>query len=653
MRGEIAFLLLLFCGKLLFCQESKSIEFPKDILEAIVEYAESENSEGANYEGMLEELTQLYTKLLTSPMNINRASREDLESLFILNDFQIESILDYRNEYGTILSLNELYQIVGIDTGKAAILREITCVEEQDNVIKINPKLLLKNGNIQLLLRTKLILEKQRGYFPVTKEEFTQNPDCRYLGSRGLFYSQLKYEYQDRIKATVTTEKDGGEKGAADYKSANLLIGKVGPLESLIIGDFSARFGQGLVLWNSFSINSSVEPAKIRKSGVGIVPYNSTDENLSLRGVAANFKMRRIGFSVMLSQRKYDARIYNGAYTSLLQTGLHNTTTTLNRKGSLKGSLCGMNFSFKGDNYKISNTTIMYGYNHPYGGRDSLRLINDQYFSGLHINSGTDFYWILDNFRIFGEFALDHTTSFAGLAGVIFSPGNKLEGSILIRNYSDSYYAPYAGARSRSGNPNNERGVTASISCSSGKYWKISSFVELLNDYHSFTFNLKYIPEKGMQAYLRLIQSQKRSSFRLNLTYSPFGRIIFANRVDLTSEFSQRPFFGVHAYHEATYESITKKLGVSVRLAAFSTPRWDLRIYSYERDLLYNFSTPVYYGKGVRWYINIHYTPFRSIDFWFKIASTCYLDREVTGQGLDLIEGPMKSEAKFQLRWRF
>jgi hypothetical protein len=296
MRGLIAFLLLLFCGRVLFCQESKSIDIPKEIIEAIVEYAESGNSEGTDYESMLDELTQLYTSLLISPMNINRAGREELESLFILSDFQIESIIDYRNEYGNFLSLNELYQIIGIDKRKATILRVITCVGEQDKTQKITPKSLMKNGRAQLLLKSKLILEEQKGYLPITKEEFAQNPDCRYLGSRGLFYSQLKYEYLNRIKATVTTEKDSGEKGVTDYKSVNLLIGKTGPMESLIIGDFSARFGQGLVLWNSFSINSSVEPTKIRKSGVGIVPYNSTDENLSLRGIAANFKMRRVAF---------------------------------------------------------------------------------------------------------------------------------------------------------------------------------------------------------------------------------------------------------------------------------------------------------------------------------------------------------------------
>jgi hypothetical protein len=273
--------------------------------------------------------------------------------------------------------------------------------------------------------------------------------------------------------------------------------------------------------------------------------------------------------------------------------------------------------------------------------------------SGLHFNSGTDFYWVIDNFRIFGELAVDHTASLAGLAGIIYSPSNKFEGALLFRNYSDSYYAPFSGARSRSGNPNNEKGVTASMVYSIGKYWKVSSFIELLKGYHNITFNFNYLSQKGTQANLRVIQSLSRSSIRMNLNYQVFKEITFSNRIDLTSEFNQKPFFGVHAYHEAIYESNTKKVGVSVRLAAFSTPRWDLRVYSYERDLLYNFSTPVYYGKGLRWYINIHYAPFRSIDFWFKIASTYYLDREVIGQGVDLIEGPMKSEAKLQLRWRF
>lgn len=652
MRRLIVMFLLLSGGRLLFCQEIKNKEIPEEIFRTIMEYAENAAEDGSDPQSMVEELTDLFGSLLVSPLNINKASREDFEKLLILSDFQIESILDYRTEYGALFSMNELYQIPGLDSKLVTLLTFFFIVSQGDSSPEFNLKSLIAGGKTQLLLRGKGVIEKQQGYSPVTKEDFEKNPDCRYLGSPGLVYTQLKYEYADRLQVAVTIEKDSGEKGV-DYKSLNITVNNTGPVERVVIGDFTAHFGQGLVVWNSFSISSNMEPNSFRKPQGGIAPYNSTDENLSFRGIAATINIKKLKVTIMGSHRAYDARLEDGVYTSLIKTGLHNTTTTLERKGSLIGSVLGANLTFSGNKIRISGSSLLYKHNLAYGGRDSLKLEKDRILNGYGGNFGADFYWVLNKVRIFGEAAADHTGSMAGIVGFLYSPYYKLMTAILFRSYSKDYYAPFAGAVSKSGNTNDELGVKCSVTYLAGKYWRLSSSVEILKTYHYLSFTGNFSKETGFGCYFKLLQSQKRASLRYNISYPVTNLIQFVNRLDVNTFGEGKTWLGVHLFHEAIYKSKSKKMDTSFRIAVFSAPIWDVRIYSYERDILYGFSLPVYYGKGIRWYFNLHFSPLKSVDVWFKISQTHYLDRDIIGEGLDLITGPSKSEAKLQLRWRF
>lgn len=644
MRRLIAILLLLTGGRLLYCQQTKEMDISEELTEMILEYAERDDSGGDDKEELVEELMEHFRTLLLSPLNINKATWDDLESLVLLSDFQIEALLDYRKEYGNLLSINELFLIPGLDQRLLKILTQFICVAPSDGHSAITPVSIIKEGKSQLLLRGKRVLEKQRGFDPVTREEFEKKPDCRYIGPPGSLYAQYKYQLSDRIRAGVTLEKDPGERGA-DYGSFNVSLSRMGVLERLVIGDYVARFGQGLILWNSFFMKSVTDPKSLRRSETGITPYNSTDENLSFRGMAATMERRGLRMTLFGSHRTYDARVADSGYTSLLKTGLHNTTTTLKRKGSLKGSLLGTNITCSGSNFKISGNGIVYRYNLPYGGRDIARHSAELMSGGYGVNAGADFYLIMGRLRFFGEAAIDRSLSSAGLAGLLFSAGSKLEMSMQIREHSEKYYSPFA-------NPG--RGIRASASYLHGKYRKSAFGLEVRRGYHNLSLISNFDKGKqGVNYYFKLSQVQNRTSLRYSINYPVIHSLRFTNRADFSFAKKSKSYIGTHIFHEAVYKSDSRKIDASLRIAAFCAPVWDVRIYAYERDVLYGFSTPVFYGKGIRWYFNIHYSPFGSLDLWFKISQTRYLDRDIIGEGPDMIEGPSKSEAKLQIRWRF
>jgi len=94
-------------------------------------------------------------------------------------------------------------------------------------------------------------------------------------------------------------------------------------------------------------------------------------------------------------------------------------------------------------------------------------------------------------------------------------------------------------------------------------------------------------------------------------------------------------------------------LSANFRLAWFSTPSYDTRIYAYEDDVLYASGSGLYNGNGFRIYLNLKYRMTRQLYLWSKIALYYYPGQLTIGTGLDELSGNKKSEIKLQLRYQF
>ena len=85
----------------------------------------------------------------------------------------------------------------------------------------------------------------------------------------------------------------------------------------------------------------------------------------------------------------------------------------------------------------------------------------------------------------------------------------------------------------------------------------------------------------------------------------------------------------------------------------FGTDGYDSRQYVYERDVLYAFSFPAYFDRGVRHYLLVQYNLNRHVDVWVRWARTDLTNQDTIGSDLDQISAPHKTEVKVQARWRF
>ena len=164
----------------------------------------SMDEEEKNWEDELEELSNR----LQEPVNINVATKRDLEQFPFLTDIQIENILAYVYIYGQMQTIYELQLVKDMDKRTIDLLSPFVCtmpVPEKNTFPRL--KTLLKYGKQEVLTRLDVPFYTRKGY------------QKNYLGPS--MYHSLKYGYRygDYLQMGITAEKDAGEPFGALHSS--------------------------------------------------------------------------------------------------------------------------------------------------------------------------------------------------------------------------------------------------------------------------------------------------------------------------------------------------------------------------------------------------------------------------------------------------
>lgn len=441
----------------------QAAELLEELLEALCETGREEEAAAV----------QAYAaQLLREPLNLNRASRAELERLMLLSDYQIGSLLEYRREHGDVLSGAELSLLNGFSAETVRRLRPF---------IRFGPGGPGAGGEKKrnpfrsvLLFKIRRSLHKDAMFAPITQQELNLRPESRYIGTP--YYTQLRYScsFRERFRAGILLENDIGEPflgpsriPLGDFASFHLAaeslpLGrrKKAVLERVVAGDFSARFGQGLTLWNAFSFSLPDDPGGLYKKGSAVAPYTSADENRFLRGIAASFRSGGFSVSVALSRSGRDAAVSGDVYTALVSDGLHNTFGSMARRKTLRETLAGFTAGYRFNRFRAGVSAVVYGYD-----KRNARAVREynrhQQYDGYWGNFSADFFGTLGRVHVFGELAADKGGHGAALLGVLFPAGNSGEAGFLVRSYSKAYIAPHAGAHHTGSGCYNQSGVSA------------------------------------------------------------------------------------------------------------------------------------------------------------------------------------------------
>lgn len=638
-----------------------------------------------------EQLADYSDKLLflsRHPLNLNTATTQQLKQLFFLSPLNINNLLIHIEQKGKLIDVLELQSIPDFDSATIAKLLPFITLKLDPAYRHVSPALMLQKGNNELLGRYAQTLEKQKGY--------TNLPGSRYLGTPQKLLLKYRYTFGDLLSAAILLKKDAGEaffsgsnKSGFDFISGSLALKKTGRINKLIIGDYSLQFGQGLTLWSGFSFGKGADVAGVAKKDIGLSPYTSGSEYSFFRGIATNVKLfKNIALTSYISLRHLDSGLsadtLNQLSVSGINTsGLHRTASEIGNQGTLRQLFYGSALQYDNSKLNLGIVVARSLYSHPFV--TGNKLYNFYNFSGTNLtNIGIQYSYTIRNIYLFGETAKSLPGGFATLNGIMTSLAARVSAVVLYHNYAKNHINFYSQGLAEGSDTKNEKGIYAGINISPARHWTISSYL------HTFQFpwlkyridasatgdelmgQLTYQPSKAFNALLRFktkaspqntnqvlpfnsIEQVKNENYRLELNWKLSKKISCQSRAEM-SRYRKTPgatTSGYLIYQDIDYSSASAPISGNIRLAGFATPDYNSRIYAYEDDLLYASGSGLYYGKGMRTYLNVKYRITRQLQFWLKYSLSIYAGQEKTGTALDEIDGNKKSELKAQLRYQF
>ena len=168
----------------------------------------------------------------------------------------------------------------------------------------------------------------------------------------------------------------------------------------------------------------------------------------------------------------------------------------------------------------------------------------------------------------------------------------------------------------------------------------------------SLVFSFRYLKEDVKSALLSnwichpLSQSQYR--FRAEARMDVAGTVKLKSRIEYTFMDNEKPGFLILQDIEIPS---TLKARWWLRLCFFDAVSYTNGIYAYENDVLYDFTSFLHYGKGLRGVIMMNAKLSGWLEMWLRIASVYYANKKA-GSGWDELEGNRQVEAEVQARIR-
>ncbi len=662
-------------------------------------------------EADLTQLTENLKKYQKDPLNLNRAGREELEELGLLNEIQVSNLLKHIEKNGKLISIYELQSIDGFDHETIRNILPFVEVKEDLQAYGYSFRDVFKNGKHEIIFRGSRVLEHQTGYSSIDSMSLCSSPNSRYVGDPNKIYARYRFTYSNKISFGITAEKDPGElmfenslknnypcyaqlldgkmKNGFDFYSAHFFIRNLGKIRALALGDFQAGFGQGLIAWTGLAYGKSYDGISIRRNANGLKPHTGTDENLFLRGAGITLGFGPLEFTTFGSYKKIDANITvfdtlagNDAteFSSLQTSGYHTTVSELQDRKQLGEMITGGNITFRKRRFKAGLTGVYTQFDAEL--TKSIALYNQFDFQGTSsANFSADYSWVVKNANLFGEVAMSDNGGLATVNGLMVAADPRFSFSLLHRYYDRSFQGLHANGFGEGSNTNNEQGFYFGINAKLDKAWTLSGY------YDRFVFNwlkygvsapsegneivgqLSFIPSKKLDLYFRVRKKDKLSdntssvldapvagdqlNLRFNLIYSVSKAVKLKNRVEyiIYNNGIDPAEEGYMIYQDVVYKKPGSRISFNLRYALFDTKSYDSRIYAYENDLPGSFSIPSLYEKGTRTYLNINYDISRNIEIWLRLSRTWYANKDIISEGsLYEINGNAKTEGKVMLR---
>ena len=616
-----------------------------------------------------EQTYDLLCDLEDHPLDINQVTREQLEELPFLSAQQIEGIVEYLWRYGRMESLSELQMIRSLDYAQRRLLTYFVYVGEEPPAALPTLKDIAKYGQNELMAYARVPFYNRKG-------------DINgYLGPKYRHWLRYQFTYGDQVKLGFVGSQDAGEpffanrnKWGYDYYSFYLQLRNFRRLESLVLGNYRVSMGMGLVMNNSFSLGKMAMLQNLGRSSYTLRAHSSRSAG-SLLGAAATIDMgRHVKLTAFASCNPADATLNkDGTVSTILDTDYHRTETEMNKKHNLHPFKTGGCLRYDAHGFRL-------GMNALYTHLDRTLKPNTSTLYRQHFPQGTDFLnlsldygYASPRVALSGETAIDKQGHLATINTASLRVSDALSMMVLQRFYSYAYTSLDAQSYSDGGKVQNESGVYLGLIWQPSLAFRLSAYT----DYAYFAW-AKYQVSQSSYSWDNLLQAtwQKQrwtftGRYRLRLRqqddetkkhlvnrWEHRGRLSadytsakgLGGRIQIDGGWTTGEWGGMVS---ATLAYTHRWLRLNGGLGYFHTDSYNSRVYLYELGPLYTYSSQMFYGEGLRYWLMARANIGKRLTLTAKFGVTDYFDRTTIGSSYQQIDASSLSDLDLQLRWKF
>lgn len=616
----------------------------------------------------------LLCELEDNPLNINTATRDELEQLPFLSAKEVENISEYIYRYGPIKTLGELAAVKDLGYYQRRLLFYFVYAGEIEKPLFPTLKNILKYGKHEFLATGKVPLYDRAG------------DKKGYEGYKYKHSIRYDFTYGSRLGLGFLGAQDAGEPFFAgvnnlgyDFYSFYLVLKNLGRVKTLALGRYRLRFGHGLVINNNFGFGKISSLSSMGRGASNIRAHSSRSEGNYLQGAAATVGISKgLDVSTFVSYRSFDATLNkdDGTISTILNAGYHRTRTEIDKKNNSSHFLVGGNIDYRSGGFNAGLTAIYYSLD------KELRPNTDAVYR-RHYASGKTFYnlglnygYTGSRFSFSGEVATGGCKAVATQNTISYGLSEKVDLMALYRFYSYKYYSLFSESFSDGGSVQNESGMYLGIR------WRPLPTLDVMayTDFAYFAWP-KYQASQSSRSFDNLLQAtyvhgdwafsmryrircrERDNSEKTALAYKmeQRGRLGASYACGVWRLKTQFDVASVDHKKNSFGWMITQNLGCKLwrivdvhgGIGYFDTDDYDSRLYTYERGMLHSFSFPSFYGNGIRCFLIVGTDRIKNLLLLTKVGTNKYFDRSAIGSGYQRIDGSSMTDLELQARWKF
>ena len=547
-----------------------------------------------SYEDIEEELLSI----ADNPMDLNTVTQEELSRLMFLSDEQIDAILMYQYEHG----FKEIYELQLIDCLKDYEIRNLLPFVRVDS---LEVQGFRSSGGKKMYFRE---------VFHYAKHEMTLRMDARNIEDfeGDPMYGKLRYRfnYRNRVQAGVSVLRRQGDEAIRqegdrwDY-GGYIQLKDIGPMKTIVAGNYQANFGYGLVVGTPFKRGKSAYIQSTATTDEGLKKFSSVGDSYKyFHGVGATARVKWADLSAFYSLRKGKEDAWNHVVGA-------NATA---RWKKLKVGVTGV------ETFEVKCTPkIGRFFGDPAGERREARGAMG---ANVRYNWGKVDVW--------GEVAASHAEQWGWgtIMGLRVNPISDLNLLAIYRYYSPEYENVYANSLSSKTRVSDEHGGYLGVEYNRLINWQLSLFGDVWKEGYETMAQADFVPQKNYKMHMRLRAKRKNEidtySTRWNGMWE-LGQWRLKTQIDANMVYAKEKWnYGFSIFQDVEYRFARVPIVLQFRAQAFDAREWNNRVYMYENDVLYAYAIPFVYGLGGRFWLNARYKINDTFALYLRVSETVY-----------------------------